>query len=114
MTEMLCERREDSVGVVSLVNSGRRENPGDQVPYAISVTLVAISVSSGFRPDPSSFPQLVAGNETKLPTKYLCTGGDDLKETCRTINKQYMGAPLTDIYRHPHTHTRLVIIMLTT
>ena len=105
MTEKLCERREDSVGVVSLVNSGRTASPGDQVPYAISVTLVAISASSGSLPDPSSFPQLVAGNETKLPAKYLCWGADDLKETCRTIHKQYMGAPPTDIYTHTNTHT---------
>ena len=86
MTEMLCERREGSVGVVSLVNSGRASSPGDQVPYA-TVTLVAVSPSSGSRQDPSIFPKFAARYETKLPAKYLCRGGDDLKGTCRAINK---------------------------
>jgi len=72
MTERLCERRQDSVGVVSLVNSGRAASTGDQVPYATSVTVVAASASSGSRPDPSSFPQFAVGNQTKLPAKYLC------------------------------------------
>ena len=89
MTEMLCEHREDSVRLVSLVNSERTASPGDQVPYEPSASH---AISSGFRPDPSSFPQFVVGNETKLPTKYLCRGGDDLKEICRTINKQYISS----------------------
>jgi hypothetical protein len=46
MTEMLCEPGEGNVGVVSLVSIGRDASPGDHVPYANSVTLVAVLASS--------------------------------------------------------------------
>ena len=72
MTEMLCERREGSDGW-SLLSTVE----GPQVPYANSVTLVAVSASSGSRPGPSSLLQFVAGYETKPPGKYLCRGGED-------------------------------------
>jgi hypothetical protein len=47
MTDMLCERGDGSDGVVSLVSIGRDASPGDHVPYANSVTLVAVLAFSG-------------------------------------------------------------------